>query len=251
MAILPTTPDAITNKSVQPKNRFGIKEVADVTFYKLNSDGTLGDAVLYLDTLKTSNLEFTAEEAEARGGKGNAALIAWDHSREATLTLTDALLSTETLSMLLAKNIQPDGDIVIGADTFPGTYCVVGETYARDAESGDDDIFTFIVHKAKVQSNVTLTMESEGDPTVIDMTLKVLRDDNGNMITLRRADKDAAQKFTIGFYRQNGESVVHTVEKNDTVTVPTATSGYSWSPAISGGTITVTKSQNYTEVKNG
>lgn len=189
MAETTITPAATMNKDKKPANRFGIKEVADVTFYKLNNDGTLGDAVLYLDTLKTSNLEFTAEEAEARGGKGNAALISWDHSREATLTLTDALLSTETLSMLLAKDITSTGDIVIGANTFPGTYCVVGETYARDAESGDDDIFTFIVHKAKVQSNVTISMEADGDPTVIDMTLKVLRDDNGNMITLRRTDK--------------------------------------------------------------
>jgi hypothetical protein len=180
---------AVTDKTKKPAGRFGIKEVADVTFYKLNTDGTLGEAVLYLDTLKTSNLEFTAEEAMARGGKGNATLMSWDHSREATLTLTDALLSTETLSMLLTKNIQSTGDIVIGADTFPGTYCIVGETYARDAESGDDDIFTFIIHKAKVQSNVTLTMEAEGDPTVIDMTLKVLRDDDGNMITLKKASK--------------------------------------------------------------
>ena len=189
MAETTITPAVVTDTSKRPTNRFGIKEVADVTFYKLNPDGSLGDAVLYLDTLKTSNLEFTAEEAEARGGKGNAALISWDHSREATLTLTDALLSTETLSMLLAKQIQSTGDIVIGADTFPGTYCVIGETYARDAESGDDDTFTFIIHKAKVQSNVTLSMEADGDPTVIDMTLKVLRDDNHNMITLRRTAK--------------------------------------------------------------
>ena len=116
--------------------------------------------------------------------------MSWDHSREATLTLTDALLSTETLSMLLAEQMTSEGDIVIGANTFPGTYCVVGETYARNQTTGEDDTFTFIVHKAKVQSNVTLTMEAEGDPTVIDMTLKVLRDDDGNMITLKRTEKE-------------------------------------------------------------
>ena len=52
-------------------DKYGIKEVADVTFYKINDDGSRGDPVLYLDTLKVSTIEQTAEEAEARGGKGN------------------------------------------------------------------------------------------------------------------------------------------------------------------------------------
>lgn len=49
-----------------------------VTFYELGSGGLPTNPVLYLDTLKVSTIEQTAEEAEARGGKGNAALIAWD-----------------------------------------------------------------------------------------------------------------------------------------------------------------------------
>ena len=186
--------EAVLDTTKKPQKRFGIKEVADVTFYKINTDGTLGDPVLYLDTLKVSNIEFTSEESEARGGKGNAALISWDYGREATVTLQDALLSVETLSMLLTKNVATatgTDTITIGANTFPGNYCVVGETYARDEVTGEDDIFTFIIHKAKVQSNVTLTMEAEGDPSVIDMTLKVLRDADGNMITLKKAPKSA------------------------------------------------------------
>lgn len=41
--------------------RYGIKEVADVTMYDINSDGTPGAPVLYLDTLKVSTIEQTAE----------------------------------------------------------------------------------------------------------------------------------------------------------------------------------------------
>ena len=59
-------------------DRYGIKEVADVTFYEIADNGEPAAPVLYLDTLKVSTIEQTAEEAEARGGKGNAALIAWD-----------------------------------------------------------------------------------------------------------------------------------------------------------------------------
>lgn len=58
--------------------RYGIKEVADVTFYDITDAGAAGAPVLYLDTLKVSTIEQTAEEAIAKGGKGNPPLIVWD-----------------------------------------------------------------------------------------------------------------------------------------------------------------------------
>ena len=50
-------------------DRYGIKEVADVTFYELNANGTPGAPVLYLDTLKVSTVETTAENVSAQGGQ--------------------------------------------------------------------------------------------------------------------------------------------------------------------------------------
>ena len=175
----------------KPTKRFGIKEVADVTFYQINEDGSKGEAKLYLDTLKVSNIEFTAEQAEARGGKGNAPLIIWDYGREATVTLQDALLSMETLSIMFEgkDGDGSDGEITISANTFPGTYWVEGTTFARDEITGNDDVFTFIIYKAKVQSEITLTMEAECDPTVFDMNLRVLRDKDGKMMSLKKAAK--------------------------------------------------------------
>lgn len=176
----------------KPDGRFGIKEVADVGFYKIKPDGSKGDPVLYFDTLKVSNLEFTSEQTEARGGKGNAPLIIWDYGREATITLQDALLSKETLTLLFEKDLTTvDNEIVISANTFPGTYYVVGSTYARDEITGEDEFFTFEVPKAKVQSdNVNITMEADGDPTVVDITLRVLRGADGTMAKLTKTDKD-------------------------------------------------------------
>lgn len=178
--------------------KFGIKEVADVGFYtvgtvKVNEDGTItatADPVLTLDTLKVSNIEFTAEQAEARGGKGNAPLIIWDYGREATVTIEDALLSMDTLQAMFG-DATSDTVVVINANKFPGTYTVVGQTYARDID-GKDHLFTFVIYKAKVQSEVTLTMEAEGDPTVFNMSLRVLRSEantetgasDGDMIKL-------------------------------------------------------------------
>lgn len=178
-----------------PGTRFGIKEVADVHFYEIeptvkNIDEALRfytverQPVITFDTLKVSNIESTAENSEARGGKGNAALISWDYGREITVNLEDALLSMETLSLLFEDSVNADGTIIIDANKFPGTYAVIGTTYARNESTGKDDVFKFIIPKAKIQSETTLTMEAEGDPTVIGMTLKVLRTKSGEMMGL-------------------------------------------------------------------
>ena len=49
-----------------------------VTFYEIDSNGQPGKPVLYLDTLKVSTIEQTAESVDARGGKGNPKLVTWD-----------------------------------------------------------------------------------------------------------------------------------------------------------------------------
>ena len=181
---------AFTNANL----RYGIKEVADVRFYEVDDvksyDTATGklelepDAkpVLTLDSLKVSNMEFTAEQSEARGGKGNAPLIIWDYGREVNVTLEDALMSPGMLEVLFGTVAQ-EKSIVIGANTFPGAYAVIGKTFARD-DNGKDHLFTFYIGKAKVQSENTLTMEAEGDPSVFNISLRVLRDSNGNLVTL-------------------------------------------------------------------
>ena len=237
-------------------SRYGIKEVADVTFYKIQSDGTPGAPVLYLDTLKVSTIEQTAETASARGGKGNAELIMWDYGKEITVNLEDALFSAKSMAMMYGVDVDDlnglreagpvrrtvkkgnvsnynkgngDGgtakfkingvdvnatqvllynefsklvedlseaiyatgtigvsgtEIVISADKFPGTYYITGDTYARSETTGQDEHFQFIIPKAKMLSEVTLTMEAEGDPTTFNMNLKVLRPANGEMMKL-------------------------------------------------------------------
>jgi len=256
-------------------DRYGIKEVADVTFYDLNADGTPKHPVLYLDTLKVTTIEQTAEETEARGGKGNAALIAWDYGKEINVSIEDALFSAKSMAIMFgngtvaeyltttgndaynafimkteqfnptgttvptnggsgysdtsgwkAKFEAPDGKlytkynpkfydangnvatafivgqtyfctydikvngavIEISANSFPGTYYVTGDTFARAEASGKDEFFQFIIPKAKVQSENTITLEAEGDPSVFNMNLKVLRPADGIMMKLVKYD---------------------------------------------------------------
>jgi len=283
-------------------DKYGIKEVANVYFEALEDDLAAGvykgDIVLFLDTLKVSTIETTAENTAAQGGWGNPKLVQWDYGKEINITLEDALLSLESLRFMLGGAIKKptannkvivrhteevvckeggkvpkpkdhltgveltpvaseghpirlinlggseanaaagartqlvyasgaaaptiDGnhaisfknpkafgsdstvpsamgdhirifweevlennngtetaiEVTISPDTFPGTYRVVGDTFMRSEKTGKDEPFQFVINKAKVQSNVTITLQAEGDPSTFEMTLNVLRSTN-------------------------------------------------------------------------
>lgn len=241
--------------------QYGIKEVADVQFEALVADSArgvaIGDIVLYLDTLKVSTIETTAEQTEASGGKGNPPLIIWDFGKEITITLDDALFSMASMAVTMGATIStasvpvrytqdvvlsttaptlktvlnsrvnyinttrglrgtvPNAagvvvatavgeandeiklfydvtaaganatTITIGPNTFPGTYKIIGDTFVRD-RNGVDTAYQFVINKAKVASESTLTMEAEGDPTVFTMSLRVLRDDSASAPEMMR-----------------------------------------------------------------
>ena len=219
--------------------------------------------VLFLDTLKVSTIEQTAEEVYATGGKGNSNLIGWDYGKEITLNLQDALFTPASMSAIFGsydgndfrkgvkevKNLDrfekvtarrnfivpagnsngtpteadktaqavfydpttmepyPDGTpiaegevfykftrsvayegqslghmIEISADKFPGTYKIVGDTFVRSKETGEDERFQFVIPQAKMTSEQTITLEADGDPSVFDMNMTVLRPDDGVMV---------------------------------------------------------------------
>jgi hypothetical protein len=98
----------------------------------------------------------------------------------------DTLFTTGTLT---PKAI---GKIEISANSFPGTYYVTGDTYARSEATGTDEFFQFIIPKAKMQAENTITLEAEGDPSVFNMSLRVLRPSDGKMMKLVKYDMDVS-----------------------------------------------------------
>lgn len=74
--------------------RFGSREVCDVTFY--NADNV---PVLFLDTLKLSNLTNDAERTYITGGRGNPRLLAFDYNRTASFEINDALMNPKSLAL--------------------------------------------------------------------------------------------------------------------------------------------------------
>lgn len=91
-------------------DKYGIKEVADVVFYELDSKGAPSAPALYLDSLKVSTIEQSAETVDATGGKGNVKLLTWDTNKEITLTLEDALFSAKSLGIMFGGTMQNYGD---------------------------------------------------------------------------------------------------------------------------------------------
>lgn len=51
--------------------------------------------------------------------------------------------------------------LVISPNRFPGTYRVVGDALIRSEDDGHDYAFQFVINKAKLMSEVTLTMQAK------------------------------------------------------------------------------------------
>ncbi|MCY9737442.1 hypothetical protein M5X17_27455 [Paenibacillus alvei] len=82
--------------------KYGLKEVADITFYDLATN----EPVLFLDTLKMTTVENKADSASARGGKGNPKLLTWDFNRESTVKMQDALMSMTSIAMMTGNAVK-------------------------------------------------------------------------------------------------------------------------------------------------
>jgi hypothetical protein len=81
--------------------------------------------------------------------------------------------------------------IIVSGDSFPGTYYIQGDTYCRSDVTGKDQFFQFIIPKAKMSSEETITLEAEGDPATFNMNLTVLRPEDGEMMKLVQYDLEA------------------------------------------------------------
>ena len=94
-------------------DQYGIKEVADVTIYSIHKkeDGS-GEVyyvpALYLDTLKVSTTEKTADNAWAQGGLGNSRLVGWDYGKVINLTFEDALCTPASLGLCWGGTLSAD-----------------------------------------------------------------------------------------------------------------------------------------------
>lgn len=91
-----------------------------------------------------------------------------------TVTLTGATDGDQVMVFYSYVSANKATQVTFSADKFPATYRVVGDTIVR-GEDGVDRVMQFVIPKAKLQTNFTLTMEAENVST-FDFTLDVLVD---------------------------------------------------------------------------
>lgn len=169
-------------------DRYGIKEVCDFTFYKIvkKEDGSVecGAPVLYLDTLKVSTTEQTAENTSARGGKGNPELITWDYGKEINVTLEDALFSAKSMAIMFGS-VENDGDAVINEDT-------ASVKILKTVPKAQVKEFTYAAEVGGV-SKSTAKIEIRNTP--VSLTEVVLYDEKGVKVEGKEGDLSAQGTF--------------------------------------------------------
>lgn len=136
-------------------------------YVKKENDGSY--VVSTSDTKGADEIEVTWYKEDAQGSE--------DKATEATAA-GERFIGQFTVSPTAMRTIEVD------AAHFPGTYKIVGETYARNDANGEDEFFQFIIYKAKISSENTITLQAEGDPSTFNFNLTVLRNQDGKMMDL-------------------------------------------------------------------
>ena len=165
-------------------DKYGIKEVADVVFYELDSKGAPSAPVLYLDTLKVSTIEQSAEVVDTTGGKGNVKLISWDTNKEVTATFEDALFSVKSLAIMFGGKVTDNDDEQEVLKT-------VSKDMAKSAKiTADDDAWEINVgkHDIKILKTKALHYKYDGEEVVACDDDK----DNADFITFDLLDSNTS-----------------------------------------------------------
>lgn len=167
--VVPKPKDHLTGVEMTPKATYGhpIRLINMTTGARTQLVvTTAGGAAITIDGTKPINFinpSMLADETDntLKTAQGDQVRIFWEEEIKGA--------SGETESAI---------EVTISPDTFPGTYKVIGDTFMRSEKTGKDEPFQFIIGKAKVLSNVTITLQAEGDPSTFEMTLNVLRSTN-------------------------------------------------------------------------
>lgn len=162
--------------------KFGVRECANIVF-RAKSAGKLGtmeykknQPVLYIDTATTSTLEQATSTVYAQGGRGNARLIAWEGDKTVTFTVTDALLSPISLSILSGAHLLPKKGDTRKVNFHMTTMAEADTTGKIDlaAVIGDDEISqNDFIYVLSVDEDGSIVGAIEGTPTVSGKTITV------------------------------------------------------------------------------
>ena len=164
---------------------FSMKSMAFMHGAKIHRYGS-ADPKSRNKVLRTAKVVATA--AQKPTGFAEGAKFYDESGKEATSTFTKGETYLVTWEETIENGLET---MEVDADSFPGTYKIVGDTYARNYKTGKDEFFQFTIPMAKVNFENTITMQADGDPSTFSMTLSVLRPEDGGMIVFAKYPKAA------------------------------------------------------------
>jgi len=137
-----------------PVNTYGLREVADLTFFDL----TTNKPFLYMDYALTSTNEHSADTTYATGGKGNPRRLAFDGNRQSTLTISTQIIDFRIISLLAGADVEKGvtnvfkrevltavddvGDVKITLSETPVNGTVTVFPLSSDAVAGEEEDIT-------------------------------------------------------------------------------------------------------------
>ena len=66
-------------------------------------------------------------------------------------------------------------DLSIDTDTFPGEFMIVGETYAREQQTGKDRRLQFVINRAAISASTKIQLQATGGPTTFSIDVDILK----------------------------------------------------------------------------
>lgn len=163
---------------------------------KYYSDDQDSSYVIYYDVKTMLPLFRTTDDGRIVGLEGRTTGYDVDNDMKEDNDKFTLKIGTPYYKWSRTVKRKSDGDgilgktLVIDSETFPETYKIVGETYIREQKTGKDQRYQFVIHRAQVSSDTSITLEAEGDPTTFSMTVDVLSPENDIMIELKQYDVD-------------------------------------------------------------
>ena len=101
----------------------------------------------------------------------------------------------KSLTLSTKQNPLKAQKIFVEQGVFPGMYKIVGETYIRSRDTGEDQRVQISLPLCKIKSDQTLTLQADGDPTTFNLDVEVATPQNGvpMEITFYEVEKEMKQ----------------------------------------------------------
>jgi hypothetical protein len=191
------------------------QDINKTAVIRVNANGTLADYItadiydanqgsarkkVYIggDTLPANMVAFassgiTLSAAYAEDGTALDSTLTIGELQQATASAVAPYAAHSGEKIFITYSVKATTKtITVSGDTFPGTYYVTGDTYSRSDVDGKDQFFQFIIPKAKMTAEQTITLQAEGDPSTFNMNLTVLRPEDGEMMKLVQYDLEGS-----------------------------------------------------------